>query len=93
EELKKENQALNICTTPEAVIRTRIILEENEVLKAIKDETLGHAKQLSLIKKNHEAFTVAQEPHKERLDELGKLIAQKIDLLEGRMTSMSSIVL
>ncbi|KAH9295699.1 hypothetical protein KI387_039287, partial [Taxus chinensis] len=40
-----------------------------------------------------EALTAAQEPHKTQLEELGKLIVQKMDLLEGRMTSMSSVVL
>ncbi|KAH9301193.1 hypothetical protein KI387_012776, partial [Taxus chinensis] len=41
----------------------------------------------------HEALGAAQDPHKTHLEELGKLIAQKMDLLEGRMTSISSVVL
>ncbi|KAH9296914.1 hypothetical protein KI387_028596, partial [Taxus chinensis] len=60
---------------------------------AMKDETLGRIEWLALVKKKREALTATQEPHRERLDELGKLIAQKMDLLEGRMTGMSSIVL
>ncbi|KAH9302231.1 hypothetical protein KI387_013814, partial [Taxus chinensis] len=41
----------------------------------------------------HEALVAAQEPHKTQLEELGKLIEHKMDILEGIMTSMSSLVL
>ncbi|KAH9303268.1 hypothetical protein KI387_014851, partial [Taxus chinensis] len=37
--------------------------------------------------------TTTQEPHKERFDELGKFIAQRMDVLEGTHTSMSSVML
>ncbi|KAH9313085.1 hypothetical protein KI387_028120, partial [Taxus chinensis] len=74
-------------------IRIRTMVEDNEVLKEIKDETLGCVEILELVKKKCEALAAAQEPHKNRLDELGKLIAQKIDLLEGIMTTMSNIML
>ncbi|KAH9307678.1 hypothetical protein KI387_035589, partial [Taxus chinensis] len=50
---------------PEAIIRTKSILEDNEVLKAMKDETLGHAEWLTLVKKKRDVLTTAQEPHKE----------------------------
>ncbi|KAH9292192.1 hypothetical protein KI387_042618, partial [Taxus chinensis] len=89
----KEDQALNICTAPEVLINIKTLEENNEVQKVMKDETLGHAERLSMVKQKREALVVAQEPHKTQLEELGKLIAQKMDLLEGRMTAMSSIVL
>ncbi|KAH9313800.1 hypothetical protein KI387_022427, partial [Taxus chinensis] len=75
DELKKVDQALNICATPEVVIRIRTIIEDNEVLKVMKDETLGHAEILALVKKKCEALAATHNPHKERLDEIGKLIA------------------
>ena len=44
------------------------------------------------MKQKHEALTTAQDPHKERIDEIGKLIAQKMDLLEGMMFVMANVV-
>ncbi|KAH9312162.1 hypothetical protein KI387_027197 [Taxus chinensis] len=93
EELKKVDHALNICTTPEALIKVKTLEEDNAVQKAMKDDTLGHAERLTLVKQKHEALAAAQEPHKERLDELGKLITQNMDALEGKHTAMSSIML
>ncbi|KAH9308571.1 hypothetical protein KI387_036482, partial [Taxus chinensis] len=49
---------------PEAFIGIRTMVEENEVLKEIKDETLGHAEILELVNQKREAFAVGQEPHK-----------------------------
>ncbi|KAH9290899.1 hypothetical protein KI387_035016, partial [Taxus chinensis] len=66
---------------------------DNEVLKDMKDETLGCVERLAVVKQKCEALAVAQEPHKNRLDELGKLIAQKMDLLEGIMSAMANIML
>ena len=54
---------------------------------------MGHVERLSIIKQNHEALEVAQEPEKTWLEDFGNMIAQKMDILEGRMTSMSSVVL
>ncbi|KAH9313361.1 hypothetical protein KI387_028396, partial [Taxus chinensis] len=75
EELKKADQALNIYTSPEAIIRIRTMVEDNEVLKAKKDETLGHTERLAMVKQKREALVAVEEPHKNKLDELGKLIA------------------
>lgn len=50
DELKKGNQALNMCTALDVIIRIRTLGEDNEVLKAMKDETLGHADRLALVK-------------------------------------------
>ncbi|KAH9297020.1 hypothetical protein KI387_028702, partial [Taxus chinensis] len=47
----------------------------------------------ALVKKKREALAVEKHPHKERLDELGNLIAQKMDLIERRMFGMANIVL
>ncbi|KAH9314986.1 hypothetical protein KI387_023613, partial [Taxus chinensis] len=46
DELKQEDQALDICATPEAVIKIRTIIEDNEFMKEMKDETLGCAEIL-----------------------------------------------
>ncbi|KAH9287977.1 hypothetical protein KI387_032094, partial [Taxus chinensis] len=81
-----------IIQTPEVVIRIRTMVEDNEVLKSMKDETLGHVERLTLVKQKCEALAATQEPHKNRLDELGKLIAQKMDLLEGRISAMANIM-
>ncbi|KAH9311777.1 hypothetical protein KI387_026812, partial [Taxus chinensis] len=59
----------------------------------MKDETLGHVERFSMVKQKHEALVASQELHKTQLEELGKLITQKMELLEERMTSMSSFVL
>ncbi|KAH9311563.1 hypothetical protein KI387_026598, partial [Taxus chinensis] len=48
EVLKKEDQALNICTAPEALINIKTLEENNEVQKAMKYETLGHVERLSM---------------------------------------------
>ncbi|KAH9311498.1 hypothetical protein KI387_026533, partial [Taxus chinensis] len=48
DEMKKVDQALNIYAALKAVIRIRIMIEDNEVLKEIKDETLGHKERLAL---------------------------------------------
>lgn len=49
EEMKKDYQALNICA-PEVVIRIRTMDEDNEVLKVMKDKTLGCVEILALVK-------------------------------------------
>ncbi|KAH9311446.1 hypothetical protein KI387_026481, partial [Taxus chinensis] len=70
EELKKANQELNIRAAPEAVIRIMTMVEDNEFLKAMKDEILRYAERLALVKQKCEALAVAQEPHKDRQDEI-----------------------
>ncbi|KAH9305660.1 hypothetical protein KI387_010064, partial [Taxus chinensis] len=50
------------------------------------DEILGHGERLALVKQNHEALAAVQDPHKERIDEIGKLIAQRMDSLEGMLS-------
>ncbi|KAH9315595.1 hypothetical protein KI387_024222, partial [Taxus chinensis] len=92
DELKKADKALNICATLEVVIRTRTLVEDNDVLKAMKDEILGRTERLALVKQNHEALAATQDPHKERLDEIRNLIAQKMDLLEEVMTVRANVV-
>ncbi|KAH9311001.1 hypothetical protein KI387_026036, partial [Taxus chinensis] len=74
-------------------IRIRTIIEDNEFLKAMKDETLGGAERLEVLNQKCEALVVAQDPHKKRLDELGNIIEKKMDLLEGRMYTMGNIML
>ena len=93
EVLNKVDQDLNIYTTPEELINIKTLEENNEVHKVMKDEKLGRAERFSMVKQKHEALVAAQELHKTWLEELGKLITQKMDLLEGRMTSVSSVVL
>ncbi|KAH9319464.1 hypothetical protein KI387_021233, partial [Taxus chinensis] len=39
-ELKKEDKYLNMCAVTYAIIRTRTLVEENEILQAQKNETL-----------------------------------------------------
>ncbi|KAH9294241.1 hypothetical protein KI387_040555, partial [Taxus chinensis] len=78
---------------PEAVVRIKTILEDIEVIKSMKDDNLGREERFSLVKKKYEALVASQNPHTERLDELGKIITQKMDLLEGRMSVMDNIVL
>ncbi|KAH9300744.1 hypothetical protein KI387_012327, partial [Taxus chinensis] len=51
-------------------IRIKNIDEDNDITKAMKDETLGHAERLALVKLKHEALAVVQDPHKERIDEI-----------------------
>ncbi|KAH9301045.1 hypothetical protein KI387_012628, partial [Taxus chinensis] len=48
DELKKSDQALNLCAAPEVIIRIRTLVEDNEVLAVMKDETLGCAERLAL---------------------------------------------
>ncbi|KAH9293497.1 hypothetical protein KI387_041299, partial [Taxus chinensis] len=48
DELKKADQYLNLCAAPDVVIRTKTLVEDNEVLAAMKDETLGHIEILAL---------------------------------------------
>ncbi|KAH9328800.1 hypothetical protein KI387_000908, partial [Taxus chinensis] len=48
EVLKKADQALNICTTPEVLINIKTLEENNEVQRVMKDETLGHTERLSM---------------------------------------------
>ncbi|KAH9297984.1 hypothetical protein KI387_029666, partial [Taxus chinensis] len=43
--------------------------------------------------KKCETLVAAQESHKSRREEIGKLIVQKMDLLERIITSMSNVVL
>ena len=74
DELKKADQALNIYAALEAMIRIRTLVEDNDILTAMNDETLGCAEILALVKQNCEALAEAQDMHKERIDEIGKLI-------------------
>ncbi|KAH9327385.1 hypothetical protein KI387_007563, partial [Taxus chinensis] len=92
DELKKVDQSLNFCVTPEAVIRKRTLVEDNEVLTKMKDDTLGCTERLAFVKQNLKALVVAQDPHKERIDEIGKLIGHNMDLLEGMMSVMVNVV-
>ncbi|KAH9312041.1 hypothetical protein KI387_027076, partial [Taxus chinensis] len=48
DELKKSNQALNMCATSDTIIRIKTLKEDNEVLKEMKDETLRKTKRLAL---------------------------------------------
>ncbi|KAH9307405.1 hypothetical protein KI387_035316, partial [Taxus chinensis] len=93
EELKKADQDLNMYMAPEVLINIKTLEENNEFQKMMRDEKLGCAERLLMVKNKHKALPTAPKPHKTRLEELGKLIVQKMDLLEGRMTAMSSIVL
>ncbi|KAH9293873.1 hypothetical protein KI387_040921 [Taxus chinensis] len=92
DELKRADQALNLCAVPDAIIRTRTLVEDNEVLKVMKDETLGCTERLALVKQKCEALAAAQDPHKERINEIGKLIVQKMDLMEGMLSGMANVV-
>ncbi|KAH9321303.1 hypothetical protein KI387_015942, partial [Taxus chinensis] len=40
-------------------------VEDNEFLKEMKDDTLGHVERLALVKKKHEALAATQNLHKE----------------------------
>lgn len=73
--MKKVESALNMCVYLEEIITTTILVEENEVLSKNKDETLQHEERLTLLTKNHDALTTALDPHKEKIKEIGKLIA------------------
>ncbi|KAH9327393.1 hypothetical protein KI387_007571, partial [Taxus chinensis] len=53
EEMKKLDQALITCAALEAIIRIMTMVEDKEVLKAMKDETLGCAERLALAKQKH----------------------------------------
>ncbi|KAH9317073.1 hypothetical protein KI387_018842, partial [Taxus chinensis] len=89
DELKKADHVLTICTTPKSADHGENLGGRNEVHKVMK----SHTECLSLVKQKREALVAAQAPHKERLEELGKLISQRMDVLEGVQTSMSSIML
>ncbi|KAH9322491.1 hypothetical protein KI387_017130, partial [Taxus chinensis] len=86
DELKRFDQALNLCVAPDAIIKTKTLLEDNEFLKEMKDEMIGHAEILALVKKKHESLVASYDPHKERINEIGKLIVQKMDLMEGMLS-------
>ncbi|KAH9287917.1 hypothetical protein KI387_032034, partial [Taxus chinensis] len=67
--------------------------EDNEFHKAMKDEILGWAEISTVMKQKYKALATAQQPHKERLDEFGKLIARSMDVLEEAHNSISTIML
>lgn len=73
--MKKVDLVLDMCVDPENIIKTRTLVEEDEVLSAVKNDTLGNKERLTLVEEKHDTLTTARDPHKERNKEIGKLIA------------------
>ncbi|KAH9324381.1 hypothetical protein KI387_004559, partial [Taxus chinensis] len=67
DELKNVDLALNMCAAPDVIINTITLAGEDDVLKAVKNETLGHVKRLTLIAEKHNVLTIAQDMHKEKI--------------------------
>ncbi|KAH9326777.1 hypothetical protein KI387_006955, partial [Taxus chinensis] len=48
--------------------------------------------RLKLVKIKREALAAAHDPHKERIDEVGNIIVEKMDILVGMMSVMANVV-
>ncbi|KAH9324854.1 hypothetical protein KI387_005032, partial [Taxus chinensis] len=92
DEMRKDDFTLNMCATPDAIIKVSNIEEENAVLKEMNNETLGHMERLTLIAGKHDALLIAQDPHKEKIKDIGKSLAQKMDVMDGMVSSLSNVL-
>ncbi|KAH9321904.1 hypothetical protein KI387_016543, partial [Taxus chinensis] len=52
-ELKTTYLTLNMCVAPNVIINTRTMVEEDEVMKSVNNETLGCVERLTLIAEKH----------------------------------------
>ncbi|KAH9294616.1 hypothetical protein KI387_038204 [Taxus chinensis] len=93
DELKKEDLILTMCATPDVIIKTRTLAEENEVLQEAKNETLGHIERIMLVETKRDALEAVKILHKERIKDIRKVIVEKMDVMDGMVSSMANILI